>query len=125
MDYKGQAYMLRRHYIDNIEGIVFQNINSICKDCNLAATSITDLLASAEAAEDRAEKAEEENRKLRDIMVQLRKTERPEKCSVVFEMTYLADISEEQLGNVAEYVFRGLMKADSERRNKCGAVDLS
>lgn len=58
MDYKGQAHMLRRHYLDNMEGIIFQRLDVICKDCNLAATSITDLLARAEKAEARAEKAE-------------------------------------------------------------------
>lgn len=51
MDYKGQAHMLRRHYLDYMEGIIFQRLDVVCKDCNLAATSITDLLARAEAAE--------------------------------------------------------------------------
>lgn len=60
MDYKRQAHMLRRHYIDNVEGIVFQRLDVICKDCGLAADSIRTLLARAEAAEDRAEKAEKE-----------------------------------------------------------------
>lgn len=64
----------------------------------------------------RIKEAEEENRKLRGIMVQLRKTERPEKCSVVFEMTYSDALSAEQVGTVAGYVFRAMMKADQERR---------
>lgn len=63
----------------------------------------------------RIKEAEEENRKLRGIMVQLRKTERPEKCSVVFEMTYSDALSAEQVGTVAGYVFRAIMKADQEK----------
>lgn len=69
---------------------------------------------------ERAEAAEDENKKLRDIMVQIRKSDCMEKCSVVFEMTYSEAISSEQLGDVAGYVFRGLMKADHDRRNKNG-----
>ena len=59
----------------------------------------------------RITEAENENQKLRGIMVQLRKTEHPEKCSVVFEMTYADALSAEQLETVAAYVFWGLMKA--------------
>ena len=61
MDYKGQAYMLRRHYLDYMEGIIFQRLDVVCKDCNLAATSITDLL-------DRAEAAERERDSLREVL---------------------------------------------------------
>ena len=59
----------------------------------------------------RITEAENENQKLRDILVQLRKIDRPEKCSVVFEMTYSDALSAGQLETVAAYVFRGLMKA--------------
>ena len=68
----------------------------------------------------RITKPEEENRTLRDILVQIRKTDRMEKCSVVFEMTYSDALSVKQLETVAAYVFRGLMEADRERRNKHG-----
>lgn len=74
------------------------------------------LCEEADHLKDLLKEAEEENRKLRGIMVQLRKTERPEKCSVVFEMTYSDALSAEQIGTVAGYVFRAMMKADQERR---------
>ena len=65
----------------------------------------------------RIAEAEKENWKLRDIMAQIRKTDHPEKCTVVYEMTYLESLSQEQLENVASSVFRALMKAAQERRN--------
>lgn len=50
MDYKEQAHRLRRRYLDNVDGIL-QNPKDVYNDCNQAATSITDLLSRAEAAE--------------------------------------------------------------------------
>lgn len=90
-----------------------------------AASAILDLTAQVKTLESanrilstRITKTEEENRKLRDILVQIRKTDRVEKCSVVFEMTYSDALSHDQLGSVATLVFQGLMKADLDRRNK-------
>ena len=59
----------------------------------------------------RITEAENENRKLRDIMVQIRKTDHPEKCAVTYEMEYSEVLSQARLGNVASFVFRALMKA--------------
>lgn len=88
-----------------------------------AASAILDLTAQVKTLESanrilstRITKTEEENRKLRDILVQIRKTDRVEKCSVVFEMTYSDALSHDQLGSVAALVFQGLMKADLDRR---------
>lgn len=64
----------------------------------------------------RIKEAEEENQKLRGIMMKLRKTDHQQKCSVVFEMTYSDVLSAEHVGTVAGYVFRAMMKADQERR---------
>ena len=71
MNYKAQAQLLHRHYIDNVEGIIFQRLDVICKDCALAADSIRTLLERAEAAEadrDRLREAMKPNCLLCDSM---------------------------------------------------------
>ena len=82
-----------------------------------AASAILDLTAQVKTLESanrilstRITKTEEENRKLRGILVQIRKTDR------VVEMTYSDALSHDQLGSVAALVFQGLMKADLDRR---------
>ena len=56
--YKDLSRRLRRRYLDSLGNIVLQKPADVYSDCNYAATAITDLLARAEAAEKRAEKAE-------------------------------------------------------------------
>lgn len=110
MNYKELISKIKGHYFDLTvqESLSIEQQGKLRNDLWDMETAITDLLA-------RSEDAEEENRKLRGIMVQLRRTNRPEKCSVVFEMTYSDALSAEQLETVDAYVFRGLMKADQER----------
>ena len=52
--YKELPRRLRRRYLDSLRNVVLQNPADVYSDCNQAA----DLLARAEAAEARAEKAE-------------------------------------------------------------------
>lgn len=56
--YNELARRLRRRYLDSLGNVVLQKPADVYSDCNHAATAITDLLARAEAAEERAEKAE-------------------------------------------------------------------
>ena len=65
--YEELARRLRRRYLDSLGNVVLQKPADVYSDCNHAATAITDLLARAEAAEARAEKAERE----RDAAVDL------------------------------------------------------
>lgn len=128
MDYREQANLMQR------DAEEFDGPGYIIGDLRQGAKSITDLLARAEAAEARAEamemsnrmlssritEAEDESKELLGILSDLKRTDNHKKCSVVFEMTYSDALSAEQLETVASYVFRGLMKADQERRNKRG-----
>lgn len=128
MDYREQANLMQR------DAEEFDGPGYIIGDLRQGAKSITDLLARAEAAEARAEamemsnrmlssritEAEDESKELLGILLDLKRTDNHKKCSVVFEMTYSDALSAEQLETVASYVFRGLMKADQERRNKRG-----
>ena len=59
MDYKELSKRMRKRYLDNLNGLL-QKPDDVFSDCNKAATAITDLLARAEAAEARTEKAERE-----------------------------------------------------------------
>lgn len=55
-------------YKEFVEHPDLSSLEKIAKWVDTAATAITDLLARAEAAEARAEKAEQEIKRLRDIM---------------------------------------------------------
>lgn len=61
MDYKELSKRMRKRYLDNLNGLL-QKPDDVFSDCNKAATAITDLLARAEAAEERAEMLENANR---------------------------------------------------------------
>lgn len=100
MDYKGQAHMLRRHYLDNMEGIIFQRLDVICKDCNLAATAITDLLARAEAAKAR--------------VLELETTHRTEICESGYDCV--------ELGQVRKTLEEAEARAKKAERERDAAV---
>lgn len=69
-----------------------------------AINAITELLA-------RIEKAETDNKKLCGIMMQLKRTERPERLSVVYELTYDSSLAHKSVEDVAGIIFKGLMDA--------------
>lgn len=69
-----------------------------------AINAITELLA-------RIEKAETDNKKLCGIMMQLKRTERPERLSVVYELTYDSSLAYKSVEDVAAIIFNGLMDA--------------
>lgn len=56
MGYKELAVRLRRRYLNSLGNVGLQKPADVYYDCNQASTAIIDLLARAEAAEDRAEK---------------------------------------------------------------------
>lgn len=60
MYYKELARRLRMRYLNSLGNVVLQKPADVYYDCNHAATAITDLLARAEAEDERAEKAERE-----------------------------------------------------------------
>ena len=70
-----------------------------------AETAITNLLARAEAAE-------ADNKKLIAAMMQLKRTDRPERMSVTYELEYDSSLSHKTMEEVAGILFRGLMDAD-------------
>ena len=76
-----------------------------------AATAITDLLA-------RAEKAEADNKKLCAAMMQLKRTDRPERMSVIYELEYDSSMSHKTMEEVAGIFFRGIMDADLKLRDQ-------
>lgn len=102
----------------------------------LNATAITDLLARAEAAErerdeavhDRmvmekrtaelVDRAEAYNKKLIAAMMQLKRTDRPERISVVYELEYNSSLSHKTTEDVAGILFRGLMDSDLKMRGQ-------
>ena len=76
-----------------------------------ASTAITDLLARAEAAE-------ADNKKLCAAMMQLKRTDRPERMSVIYELEYDSSMSHKTMEEVAGIFFRGLMDADLKLRGQ-------
>lgn len=76
-----------------------------------AATAITDLLA-------RAEESEADNKKLCAAMMQLKRTDRPERMSVIYELEYDSSMSHKTMEEVAGIFFRGLMDADLKLRGQ-------
>lgn len=62
--------------------------------------------------------AEDENKKLLDAMMHIRKTENFQKCKVVYEMEFSDALDHGRVRNIAAMVFRGLMEADIKRRGK-------
>lgn len=71
MDYKELANQLRQRFLNDISGH-YQMHSDICRDCNKAATAITDLLARAEAAE-----------KERDSLREVLEADRDGRCVVL------------------------------------------
>lgn len=76
-----------------------------------AITAINDLLA-------RAEEAEADNKKLCAAMMQLKRTDRPERMSVIYELEYDSSMSHKTMEEVAGIFFRGLMDADLKLRGQ-------
>ena len=102
MDYKFLAE--RAEYSSRHAGCY----SKILAEC---ASAITDLLARAEAAE-------ADNNKLIAVMMQLKRTDRPERLSVVYELEYDSSMSHKTMEEVAGIVFRGLMDSDLKLRGQ-------
>lgn len=102
MDYKELVDALNRYSAEN------QNHGGVTAQ---AADAITDLLARAEAAE-------ADNKKLCAAMMQLKRTDRPERMSVIYELEYDSSMSHKTMEEVAGIFFRGLMDADLKLRGQ-------
>ena len=87
----------------------FNSPEEICEWMDSAATAITDLLARAEAAE-------ADNKKLCGAMMQIKRTDRPERLSVVYELEYDSSLSHKTMKEVAWILFKALMKEDLIQR---------
>ena len=70
----------------------------------------------------RAEAAEADNKKLCAAMMQLKRTDRPELMSVIYELEYDSSMSHKTMEEVAGIFFRGLMDADVSGGEKNGGV---
>ena len=66
----------------------------------------------------RAEAAEADNKKLCAAMMQLKRTDRPERMSVIYELEYDSSMSHKTMQEVAGIFFRGLMDADLKLRGQ-------
>lgn len=66
----------------------------------------------------RAEAAEADNKKLCAAMMQLKRTDRPERMSVIYELEYDSSMSHKTMEEVAFIVFKGLMDADLKLRGQ-------
>lgn len=66
----------------------------------------------------RAEAAEADNKKLCAAMMQLKRTDRPERMSVIYELEYDSSMSHKTMEEVAGIFFRGLMDADLKLRGQ-------
>lgn len=66
----------------------------------------------------RAEAAEADNKKLCAAMMQLKRTDRPELMSVIYELEYDSSMSHKTMEEVAGIFFRGLMDADLKLRGQ-------
>lgn len=64
----------------------------------------------------RAESAEADNKKLCAAMMQLKRTDRPNRMSVIYELEYDSSMSHKTMEEVAFIVFKGLMDADLKLR---------
>ena len=76
-----------------------------------AINAITELLA-------RVEEAETDNKRLCGVMMQLKRTERPERLSVVYELEYNSSLAHNTVEDVAGIIFKGLMDDFSKPINK-------
>lgn len=66
----------------------------------------------------RAEAAEADNKKLCAAMMQLKRTDRPERMGVIYELEYDSSMSHKTMEEVAGIFFRGLMDADLKLRGQ-------
>lgn len=66
----------------------------------------------------RAEAAEADNKKLCAAMMQLKRTDGPERMSVIYELEYDSSMSHKTMEEVAGIFFRGLMDADLKLRGQ-------
>ena len=64
----------------------------------------------------REESAEADNKKLCAAMMQLKRTDRPNRMSVIYELEYDSSMSHKTMEEVAFIVFKGLMDADLKLR---------
>lgn len=70
----------------------------------------------------RAEAAEADNKKLCAAMMQLKRTDRPERMRVIYALEYDSSMSHKTMEEVAGIFFRGLMDADVSGGEKNGGV---
>lgn len=75
------------------------------------AAEVSELRKKLEAAED-------DNKKLCAAMMQLKRTDRPERNSVVYALEYDSSLSHKTTEEVAGIVFSGLMDADLKLRGQ-------
>lgn len=61
---------------------------------------------------------EADNKKLIAAMMQIKRTDRPERLSVVYELEYDSSLSHKTTEDVAGILFRGLMDADLKMRGQ-------
>lgn len=64
------------------------------------------------------DRAEADNKKLIAAMMQLKRTDRPERISVVYELQYDSSMSHKTMEDVAGILFRGIMDTDLKLRGQ-------
>ena len=89
------------------------NLLTAYEETGMTPEGITKLLARAEAAE-------ADNKKLCAAMMQLKRIDRPERMGVVYELEYDSSMSHKTMEEVAEILFRRLMDADLDLRDRKG-----
>lgn len=129
MDYKELANQLRQRFLNDISGH-YQMHSDICRDCNKAATAITDLLARAEAAE----KERDSLREVLDmyggedgITAMLKQKEAAEARVHDLETTHRVEMCEDgydcvELGKVRRKLEKAEARAEKAEREKDAAV---
>lgn len=85
--------------------------------CEANAT-MRELVMTAYGIRKKLEAAEDDNKKLCAAMMQLKRTDRPERKSVVYVLEYDSSMSHKTMEEVARIFFRGLMDADLKLRGQ-------
>lgn len=81
-----------------------------------AATAFSTLQAENEKLCVELEQVREANKKLCAAMMSIKRTEKPERMKVVYEMDYAAALSHALVVDIAYMVFDGLMREDLRQR---------
>lgn len=125
MDYKELSKRMRKRYLDNLNGLL-QKPDDVFSDCNKAATAITDLLARAEAAEQKATELDNALSNASKVV----KTMQESTIPYYRKRVELAEKEVEWKNKVIEAAERRFIEAEAENeklkncRNQCKIVCL-